>query len=45
MIAQRLTRPLFILLIVYVLLVGATYTGILTPALRWIDVWHRRGRR
>ncbi len=38
MIARRLTRPLFILLIVYVLLVGATYTGILTPTLRWIDV-------
>ena len=38
MIARRLTRPLFILLIVYLLLVGATYTGILTPVLRWIDM-------
>ncbi len=38
MIVRRLTRPLFILLIVYLLLIGATYTGILTPALRWIDV-------
>ncbi len=38
MLFRRLIRPVLIVLIAYVLLVGATYTGILTPALRWIDV-------